>query len=137
MGVGGPEVMEQEEDGESLGEKVIKETRGVVGSSVNPLDRLIDVCSIDPKDDGSARRVERLVRGWKDHGSDIASERAPKIDTPPEIARTASVPERDEVLLYAGSTQEEGKGEVTKRLKRPGMWRQTVVLTDRRAIQAV
>ncbi|KAG8687621.1 hypothetical protein FRC08_011882, partial [Ceratobasidium sp. 394] len=130
MGVGGPEARAREEDGECV-EKQSAEEAGVAVGGVNPLDWLIDVCSIDPKDDGSARRVERLVRGWKEHGSDIANERAPKAAEQPEIVRTLSAPGQDEMLLYAGSTQDEGEGEVAKRLKRPGMWRQTVVLTHR------
>ncbi|KAG8742394.1 hypothetical protein FRC10_001576 [Ceratobasidium sp. 414] len=131
MGVGGPEVMVREGDGTSVEKKSIEEARPVVGSGVNPLDWLIDVCSVDPKDDGSARRVERLVQGWKDHGSDLANERAPKMVKQPQIARTISAPRQDEMLLYAGSVQDEGEQEVAKRLKRPGMWRQTVVLTNR------
>ncbi|KAG9101294.1 hypothetical protein FRC06_003213 [Ceratobasidium sp. 370] len=131
MGVGGPEAREGEGDGESLERKSIEEARAAVGSGVNPLDWLIDVCSVDPKDEGSARRVERLVQGWKDHGSNIAGERAPKMVKQPDIVRTVSAPRQDEMLLYAGSMRDEEEGEVAKRLKRPGMWRQTIVLTNR------
>ncbi|KAG9083851.1 hypothetical protein FRC07_013804, partial [Ceratobasidium sp. 392] len=80
--------------------------------------------------DGSARRVERLVQGWKDHGTEIANERAPNLVKTPEIARTVSAPKQDEMLLYAELVQED-EVEKERRLKRPGMWRQTVVLTNR------
>ncbi|KAG8774795.1 hypothetical protein FRC12_001829 [Ceratobasidium sp. 428] len=134
MGVGRPDIRGSEE--ESLDEKSIQEEKmggdGVVGIGVNPLDWLIDVCSIDPKDEGSAQRVERLVQGWKDHGTDIANERAPDLVKKPEIERTTSAPARqDEMLLYAGPAENESEGVGDKRLQRPGLWRQTVVLTKR------
>ncbi|QRV93619.1 ABC transporter [Ceratobasidium sp. AG-Ba] len=124
-------VIEGTRSGEEGDEKDEKNSIGEVhtGAGVNPLDWLIDICSIDPRDEGSARRVERLVKGWKENGSNIADERAPKTVQQPTIARTASAPKDDEMLLYAKDEEEEG--EVAKKLKRPGMWRQTVVLTKR------
>ncbi|QRW07787.1 ABC transporter [Ceratobasidium sp. AG-Ba] len=123
-------VIEVTRSGEEGDEKDEKNSMGEVhtGAGVNPLDWLIDICSIDPRDEGSARRVERLVKGWKENGSNSADERAPKTIQQPTIARTASAPKDDEMLLYAKDEQE---GEIAKKLKRPGMWRQTVVLTKR------
>lgn len=123
---------------------------GTAAISVNPLDWLIDICSVDPRDDTSAQRVERLVRGWKEGGSDIANERKPaRLSThlqsstqplspvqPAEgggggiLERVDSVAPNDQMLLYAASVGED-EGKQAQPFKRPGWFRQTVVLTSR------
>lgn len=57
MGRPGDRMDEQATEKGSINE----ESDGRTG--VNPLDWLIDICSVDPRDQGSTQRVSRLVQG--------------------------------------------------------------------------
>ncbi|CCO31314.1 hypothetical protein BN14_05353 [Rhizoctonia solani AG-1 IB] len=105
------------------------------GAGVNPLDWLIDICSVDPRDQGSAQRVTRLVQGWKDGGKGIANEHSPSRQSrilSDGIQRVPSIQPQEQEVLYANVDQEEGQpGSQPQALQRPGLIRQTVVLTSR------
>ncbi|CAE7148911.1 unnamed protein product [Rhizoctonia solani] len=110
-----------------------EETDG--GTGVNPLDWLIDICSIDPRDQGSTQRVARLIRGWKEGGKTIADEHNPSPQSRVlynVVQRVPSVQPQEQDLLYDDVGQDEDQqGSRTQALKRPGWVRQTVVLTGR------
>ncbi|KAG8761944.1 hypothetical protein FRC11_012005 [Ceratobasidium sp. 423] len=105
------------------------------GTGVNPLDWLIDICSVDPRDQGSTQRVARLVQGWKDSGKTIADEHRPSRQSrviSDAVQRVPSIQPQEQDLLYASLDQDEGQpGSQLQALKRPGWIRQTVVLTSR------
>ncbi|KAJ1301061.1 hypothetical protein OPQ81_003479 [Rhizoctonia solani] len=131
MGMGRPgDRMDQQ--GTEKG-SIDEETDGRTG--VNPLDWLIDICSVDPRDQGSTQRVERLVQGWKDGGKPIADERGPSRESrivSDMVQRVPSVQPQEQDLLYANVDQDEDQpGSQAQALKRPGWVRQTVVLTSR------
>ncbi|KDN46584.1 hypothetical protein RSAG8_04237, partial [Rhizoctonia solani AG-8 WAC10335] len=129
MGRPGDRVDEQMTEKGSINE----ETDG--GTGVNPLDWLIDICSVDPRDQSSAQRVARLVRGWKDGGKTIADEHSPSRQSrvlSNVVQRVPSVQPQEQDLLYADVDQDEDQlGSRPQALKRPGWIRQTVVLTSR------
>ncbi|CUA67200.1 hypothetical protein RSOLAG22IIIB_07262 [Rhizoctonia solani] len=120
---------------EQIAEKgsIDEETDG--GTGVNPLDWLIDICSIDPRDQGSSQRVSRLIRGWKEGGKTIADEHGPPRQSRVltyAVQRVSSVQPQEQDMLYAGvDPDEDTPGSQPQALKRPGWARQTVVLTSR------
>ncbi|CAE6438340.1 unnamed protein product [Rhizoctonia solani] len=129
MGRPGDRVHEQMVEKGSINE----ETDG--GTGVNPLDWLIDICSVDPRDQGSAQRVARLVRGWQDGGKTIADEHGPPRQSrilSNAMQRVPSIQPQEQDLLYADVNQDEDQpGSRHQALKRPGWIRQTAVLTSR------
>ncbi|CAE6447201.1 unnamed protein product [Rhizoctonia solani] len=105
------------------------------GTGVNPLDWLIDICSVDPRDQGSSQRVSRLIRRWKEGGKTIADEHGPPRQSRVlsyAVQRVSSVQPQEQDMLYAGvDPDEDTPGSQPQALKRPGWARQTVVLTSR------
>ncbi|CAE6514119.1 unnamed protein product [Rhizoctonia solani] len=131
MGMGRP----GDRVGETEAEKGSINEEAEDGTGVNPLDWLIDICSVDPRDQGSTQRVSRLVQGWKDGGKIIAGEHNPSRQSgvlSDAMQRVPSIQPQEQNLLYANVDQDEGQpGSRPQLLKRPGWVRQTVVLTSR------
>ncbi|KAB5589912.1 hypothetical protein CTheo_6655 [Ceratobasidium theobromae] len=139
----------QNEQGSVDERTVLWEDGKDAGTGVNPLDWLIDICSVDPRDEGSVHRVKRLVRGWKDRGREFVEGYDPKptpansqggtasqiksgVDPTQNIVQhVRSGDEREEALLYAESVHDGQSGEDDMKLQRPGWIRQTTVLTSR------
>ncbi|ELU45266.1 ABC transporter protein [Rhizoctonia solani AG-1 IA] len=133
MGMGSPG--DRTEGCEDVAEKGSINVEADGGTGVNPLDWLIDICSVDPRDQGSIQRVTRLIQGWKDGGKVIADEHSPSRQSgilSDVIQRVPSVQPQEQDVLYANVQQNEDQpGSRPQALERPGWIRQTVVLTSR------
>ncbi|KAF8688664.1 P-loop containing nucleoside triphosphate hydrolase protein, partial [Rhizoctonia solani] len=133
MGMGSPG--DRTEGCEDVAEKGSINVEADGGTGVNPLDWLIDICSVDPRDQSSIQRVTRLIQGWKDGGKVIADEHSPSRQygiLSDVIQRVPSVQPQEQDVLYANVEQNEDQpGSRPQALERPGWIRQTVVLTSR------
>ncbi|GAB1520353.1 hypothetical protein RhiTH_003427 [Rhizoctonia solani] len=133
MGMGSPG--DRTEGCEDVAEKGSINVEADGGTGVNPLDWLIDICSVDPRDQSSIQRVTRLIQGWKDGGKVIADEHSPSRQSgilSDVIQRVPSVQPQEQDVLYANVQQNEDQpGSRPQALERPGWIRQTVVLTSR------